>query len=276
MTTVNESRQKIALVTGASSGIGEAIGRQLAESGYYVFCASRRGTMAGGGSVEGLILDVTNDASVKAGVDTVLKRSGRIDVLVNAAGFGVAGANEESSMAQAHAIFETNFFGILRLTNAVLPAMRAQGFGRVVNISSLLGLFPAPFSGLYCATKHALEAYSESLDQEVSGFGVRVVLIEPGFIKTAIAEAGQSADSPLSVYDGPRARVEQSYLAMVSGAPGPETVANAVLVAISANAPRPRYAVGGSAKLVAALRRFIPRRIIAARLRKVFDIEDEL
>lgn len=272
---MNESQQKVALVTGASSGIGEAIGRQLAEAGYYVFGGSRRGTVAGGRSAEGLILDVTDDASVKAGVDKVLQRSGRIDVLVNAAGFGVAGANEESSMAQAHAIFETNFFGILRLTNAVLPAMRAQGFGRVVNISSLLGLFPAPFNGLYCATKHALEAYSESLDQEVSGFGVRVVLIEPGFVKTAIAEAGQAADSPLSVYDGPRARVQQAVIEMVSAAPGPEIVAKVVLDAIAAKAPHTRYAVGGGAKLVAALRRFIPRRIFAARLRKLFGVDDK-
>lgn len=178
-------------------------------------------------------------------------------------------------MAQAHAIFETNFFGILRLTNAVLPAMRAQRFGRIVNISSLLGLFPAAFNGLYCATKHALEAYSESLDQEVAGFGVRVVLIEPGFIKTEIAEAGQMADSPLTVYDGPRKRVAQAVLDMVSAAPGPEIVANVVLDAITSKAPHTRYPVGSNAKLVGALRRFIPRRVFAARLRKLFRVDDK-
>jgi len=270
---MNESRQRVALVTGASSGIGDAIAVQLSEAGYYVFGASRRGTVSNGNDVEGLILDVTDDASVKAGVEKVLQRNGRIDVLVNAAGFGVAGANEESSIAQAHAIFETNFFGILRLTNAVLPAMRAQGFGRIVNISSLFGLFPAAFNGLYCATKHALEAYSESLDQEVSGFGVRVLLIEPGFIKTAIAEAGQAADSPLAVYDGPRNRVAQAVLDMVSAAPGPEIVADVVLAAIAAKAPNTRYPVGGSAKLVAALRRFAPSRIFTAKLRKLFNVD---
>src|SRR6059036_2061692 len=153
---------KIALVTGASSGIGEATAERLAKAGYKVYGTSRRGAEAGKRSFEMLPLDVTSDESVEAAVGEVMRLDGRIDLLVNNAGFSIAPAGaEESSIEQARSIFETNFFGILRMTRAVLPHMRRQANGRIVNISSVFGFLPAPYMALYAATKHAIEGYSE-------------------------------------------------------------------------------------------------------------------
>src|SRR5215207_1362176 len=159
---------RIALVTGASSGIGEAAAERLAKAGYKVYGTSRRGAQAGKQSFEMLPLDVTSDQSVEAAVSEVMRRDGRIDLLVNNAGFGVApGGAEESSIDQARAIFETNFFGLVRMTRAVLPHMREQRSGRIINMSSVLGFLPMPYGALYAATKHAVEGYSESLDHEL-------------------------------------------------------------------------------------------------------------
>src|SRR5436190_11915177 len=173
---------QVALVTGASSGIGEAAARELLAAGFTVYGTSRK-AVAGEqrGGVTFLPLDVTDDVSVAAAVGEVLARSGHIDVLVNNAGFGVTGAAEESSVEQARALFETNVFGLMRVTRAVLPVMRAQGSGRIINVSSIVGLIPVPFMALYASSKHALEGYSESLDHEVREHGVRVLLVEPGF-----------------------------------------------------------------------------------------------
>src|SRR3954463_7211809 len=151
-------------------------------------CTARAGGRPPGGRGGGggsLPLDVTDDVSVAGVVREVLERSGRIDVLVNNAGVGIAGAAEESSIEQARALFETNVFGSIRMTRAVLPHMREQGGGRIINVSSVLGLVPAPFMALYAATKHAIEGYSESLDHEVREHGVRVLLVEPGYTNTA-------------------------------------------------------------------------------------------
>ena len=150
---------KIALVTGASSGIGEATAERLAKAGYKVYGTSRRGAQAGKRPFEMLPLDVTSDKSVEAAVSEVMRRHGRIDLLVNNAGFGVAPAGaEESSLGQARSIFETNFFGLVRMTRAVVPHMRRQGSGRIINIGSVLGFLPMPYGALYAATKHAVAA----------------------------------------------------------------------------------------------------------------------
>jgi short-subunit dehydrogenase len=157
----------ITLVTGASSGIGEATAKRLAMAGYKVYGTSRRGAL-GQQSFAMLPLDVTSDESVEAAVRELIRLEGRIDLLVNNAGFGVAPAGaEESSIDQAKAIFETNFFGLIRMTRAVLPHMRRQGNGRIINIGSVLGFLPMPYGALYAATKHAVEGYSESLDHEL-------------------------------------------------------------------------------------------------------------
>jgi NADP-dependent 3-hydroxy acid dehydrogenase YdfG len=156
---MTKTKVKIALITGASSGIGEATAERLAKAGYKVYGTSRRGAQAGKRSFEMLPLDVTSDESVEAAISEVMRRDGRIDLLVNNAGFGVAPAGaEESSIDQARSIFETNFFGLIRMTRAVVPHMRRQGSGRIINIGSVLGFLPMPYGALYAATKHAVEA----------------------------------------------------------------------------------------------------------------------
>ena len=163
---------RVALVTGASSGIGEAAARALVGAGFTVYGTSRRATPGEKrGDVVFLPLDVTDDESVADAVREVLDRSGRIDVLVNNAGLGVAGAAEESSLEQARALFETNLFGSIRMTRAVLPHMREQHSGRIINVSSIVGLIPVPYMALYASSKHALEGYSESVDHEVREHG---------------------------------------------------------------------------------------------------------
>src|SRR5437868_11029861 len=195
-----ETRQ-VALVTGASSGIGQAAARKLVGAGFTVYGTSRK---AAAGETRGgvvfLPLDVTDDESVADAVREVLGRSGRIDVLVNNAGLGVTGAAEESSIEQARALFDTNVFGSIRMTRAVLPQMRQQGSGRIINISSVLGLVPAPFGALYAATKHAIEGYSESLDHEVREHGIRVLLVEPAYTRTSFDANAIPADEPLALY----------------------------------------------------------------------------
>src|SRR5881396_522686 len=201
-------KAKIALVTGASSGIGAATAERLAKAGYKVYGTSRRGARTGKQSFEMLSLDVTSDDSVEAAVAEVMRRDGRIDLLVNNAGFGVAPAGaEESSIDQARSIFETNFFGLIRMTRAVLPKMRRQGSGRIVNIGSVLGFLPMPYGALYAATKHAVEGYSESLDHELRTRGIRVSVIEPAYTKTQFDANFLEPDSKLDEYRDPRAAV---------------------------------------------------------------------
>src|SRR5437764_4484276 len=182
--TEDRMRNKIALVTGASSGIGKATAERLATAGYKVYGTSRRGAQTGQRSFAMLPLDVTSDESVEAAVNELMRLEGRIDLLVNNAGFGVAPAGaEESSIEQARSIFDTNFFGIVRMTRAVVPHMRRQGGGRIINIGSVLGFLPMPYGALYAATKHAIEGYSESLDHELRTRGIRVSVIEPPYTK---------------------------------------------------------------------------------------------
>src|SRR5437667_901811 len=197
---------KTVLVTGASSGIGEATAERLARAGYKVYGTSRRGAQAGQRSFEMLPLDVTSDDSVAAAVGEVLRREGSIDLLVNNAGLGVAPAGaEESSIEQARSIFETNFFGIVRMTRAVVPYMRKQGGGRIINIGSVLGILPMPYGALYAPTKHALEGYSQSLDHELRTRGIRVSVIEPAYTQTPFDANFLEPDAKLAEYRDVRA-----------------------------------------------------------------------
>ena len=259
----------IALVTGASSGIGEATAKRLAKAGYTVYGTSRRGAQAGQRTFEMLPLDVTSDESVEAAVKEVLRLHGRIDLLVNNAGFGVApAAAEESSIDQARAIFDTNFFGIIRMTRAVLPPMRRQGSGRIINIGSVLGFLPMPYMALYSATKHAVAGYSESLDHELRTLGIRVSVIEPAYIKTPFDANFMAPDSPLDEYREVRSAVDKRVKEVVEGADGPEVVAETVLQAAIAARPKLRYTAGGLAGRLRLLRRFAPAGLVDAGIRK--------
>jgi NAD(P)-dependent dehydrogenase (short-subunit alcohol dehydrogenase family) len=204
--------EKVVLVTGATSGIGEAIVDLLPSLGYRVFGTTRK-TLGGRTASENkelVELDVDDEELVRSCVQTVVDRAGRIDALVNNAGYALLGAVEETSVEEAKAQFETNFFGVLRLTRIILPIMRDQGSGRIINISSVVGFLPAPFMGIYAASKHAIEGYSESLDHEVRQFGIRVSLVEPGFTRTHLSQSGRLAGKPLGIYDAYRTRALDS------------------------------------------------------------------
>jgi len=266
---VNTTNPRIALVTGASSGIGEATAERLAQAGYKVYGTSRRGAQAGRWSFEMLALDVTSDESVEAAVSEVMRREGRIDLLVNNAGFGVAPAGaEESSIDQARSIFETNFFGLVRMTRAVVPHMRRQGNGRIINIGSVLGLLPMPYGALYAATKHAVEGYSESLDHELRTRGIRVSVIEPAYTKTSFDANFMEPDAKLDEYREARAHVNKRVNEVMTTAEHPSVVADTVLKAAGAAHPKVRYAAGKLANRLRLLRRFAPAGLVDAGIRK--------
>lgn len=263
----------VALVTGASSGIGEATADRLAKAGYTVFGTSRRVAPTGRHSFEMLTLDVTQDESVETLVREVIRRTGRIDLLVNNAGFGVAPAGaEESSIEQAQAIFDTNFMGIVRMTRAVVPHMRQQSNGRIVNIGSVLGFLPMPYMALYSATKHAVAGYSEALDHELRTMGIRVSVVEPAYINTSFDANLMKPDAPLDVYREVRASVDKRVKELLVGADGPEVVAEMVLSAATADRPKIRYAPG-LARRMRLLRRFAPAGVLDAGVRKDLRLE---
>ncbi len=267
------TQSKVALVTGASSGIGEATAQRLAAAGWKVYGTSRRGGTAGPRAFEMLPLDVTQDASVDAAVQTVVQREGRIDLLVNNAGFGVApAAAEESSIAQAQSIFDTNFFGMVRMTRAVVPQMRRQQSGRIVNIGSVLGFLPMPYMALYSATKHAVAGYSEALDHELRTPGIRVSVVEPAYINTPFDANLMAPDAPLDVYRQIRAGVEKRVKEVLVGADGPDVVAEIVVQAATATHPKLRYAPGLASRM-RLLRRFAPARLLDAGVRKDLRLE---
>lgn len=267
-------RKPVALVTGASSGIGKATAERLAAAGYTVYGTSRRGAAAGQQPFAMVALDVTSDSSVEAAVNAVLAAEGRIDLLVNNAGFSVAPAGaEESSIAQARAIFETNFFGIVRMTRAVVPPMRRDGRGRILNIGSVLGFLPAPFMALYSATKHAIEGYSESLDHELRTRGIRVSVIEPAYTKTAFDTNLLAPDAPLAEYREARATVGRQLSAALASADEPEVVAEVVLAAATAARPKLRYTAGPQANRLRLLRRFAPASAVDAGIRRSLHLD---
>lgn len=268
------SKPSIALVTGASSGIGEATAQRLAAAGYKVYGTSRRGARAGHRSFAMLALDVTSDASVEAAVSELMRLEGRIDLLVNNAGFGVAPAGaEESSLDQARAIFNTNFFGIVRMTRAVVPHMRRQGSGRIINIGSVLGLVPLPYGALYAATKHAVEGYSESLDHELRTRGIRVSVIEPAYTKTRFDANYVEADAKLDEYRDIRAALDKTLAKVMASADEPGIVADVVLKAAAAAHPKLRYTAGPVAARVRLLRRFAPAGLLDAGIRKGLHLD---
>jgi len=263
---------RTAVVTGASSGIGRASAEALARAGFTVFGTSRSKARNSPTQVSMLTCDVTDGESVSALVSTVLAQTGRIDLLVNNAGVGMLGGAEEFSIAQVQALFDVNLFGVMRMTNAVLPSMRRSGQGRIVNIGSILGLVPAPYSAHYSAVKHALEGYSESLDHEVRAFNIRVSVIEPAFVRTVFDQNGIEPDSLLKEYDQARAGLKALLADVMPKADRPEVVADVVVKAATDARPRRRYTAGKAARQVGLLRRFAPAEMFDKTLRKQFRL----
>lgn len=263
------TNRPVALVTGGATGIGKTAAAALVQAGFEVIGTSRNTTqLAPVKGVTFLDLDVTSDDSVTAAVGQVIQRFGRIDVLVNNAGVGSAGAAEENSITAAQTVFDINVFGVIRMTNAVLPHMRAQGSGRIINISSVLGLIPQPYMAIYVASKHAVEGYSESVDHEVREYGVRALLVEPAYTNTAFEANSVRADMPLQVYAKQREVFEQSMVDQIKGGDDPALVAKEIVAASTDSKPKMRYPVGMAGR-VSIMRRLVPSRIFDRQVRKL-------
>jgi NAD(P)-dependent dehydrogenase (short-subunit alcohol dehydrogenase family) len=273
MPTSSVPQSRTAFITGASSGIGRAAAAALTQAGWRVIGTSRKAApdeVRDG--IRMIACDVTDDASVLQAVALAQAELGRIDLLVNNAGYALSVAAEESSVGQVQALFDTNFLGVVRVTNAVLPLMRAQGAGRILNIGSVVGLIPSPFMAYYAASKHAVEGYSERLDHEVRGFGIRVAVIEPWVTKTAIDTNSPKGDRPMAAYAPTLSRYRSAFeVAIAKGDPA-EAVAATILAAAQDPRPQLRYPSGAQARQTSFARRFLPRAVFDHTLRKQVNI----
>src|SRR5438552_12942134 len=267
------SQPRVALVTGISSGIGKATAAELARRGFRVFGTVRAAGATAVPGVAEVVLDVRDEASVERGVAAVLAEAGRIDVLINNAGTTIVGAIEETDTGQARDVFDVNFFGAVRVTRAVLPAMRAQRGGRLIFVSSVLGFLPAPFMGFYAASKHAIEGYAESLDHEVRALGIRALLVEPGFMKTRLDKNATQAARSIDDYVLARERVGASVNASLEAGDDPLIVAQTIADALTQARPRLRYQVGKGAGTLARLRSFMPASLFDRSFRKQFHVD---
>jgi len=273
---------KAVLITGCSTGIGRATAELLARSGWTVYATARRLEAIQDLETKGcrvLALDVCDEGSMRAAVDAVERAEGAVGVLVNNAGYGQEGAFEATPMAEIRRQFETNVFGLIRLTQMVLPGMRRQGWGKIVNLSSMGGKLTFPGGAFYHATKHAVEALSDALRFEVAGFGIDVIVVEPGPIRTQFGDTaigsikGPAADDAAyaafntqvaakirEAYEGPMGRL----------ASGPEAVAQVIEKALVKPRPATRYPVTAAARIMMGLRRWLPDRAFDAVLRTQF------
>jgi len=261
---------RVVLITGCSSGIGEATAARLATSGWTVYATARKPETLEDLKTIGchtLAIDVTDEDSMAAAVDTVLCGTGRIDALVNNAGYSQSGAAETVDLEDVRRQFETNVFGLLRMSQLVLPAMREQGSGRIVNISSMGGRLVFPGGGVYHGTKYAVEALSDAMRFEVAGFGIQVVIIEPGLITTnfenaAVASLDSANDGPYAEFNATVAKSTKEVYAgpMRHLGGGPDAVAKVIEKSLNAKRPKIRYTVTASAKISIASRRLIGAR----------------
>ncbi|HET9530154.1 MAG TPA: SDR family NAD(P)-dependent oxidoreductase [Blastocatellia bacterium] len=266
--------EQVIIVTGASAGIGEATARRVAREGATVVLAARRlerleslrrEIESAGGQALAIAGDVTSQEYRERLVSETLQATGRIDALVNNAGYGQRGPIEMVPLENIRRNFETNLFSVIGLTQLVIPVMRKQGRGRIVNISSVAGRIARPLSSVYDATKHALEAVSDGLRGELAPFGIKVIVIEPGFIITEFLEVANETARPIIEQDGPYAPFfagfSSGYKRMRRLAGRPDDIATLIASALAAERPRPRYAAPGHARVFLALKRFMPERL---------------
>lgn len=268
-----ETHHGTVLITGCSSGIGHATAARLAADGWKVYATARRAETLAGLEAAGcatLALDVTSEESMAAAVDTVVAAEGAVGVLINNAGYSQSGAVESVPVDEVRRQFETNVFGLLRMCQLVLPGMREQRWGKIVNIGSMGGRLALPGGGIYHATKYALEGISDSMRFEVRGFGVDVILIEPGLIVTGFGEVASGSIAGAGADRGPYADFNRKVAEITDGAykgpmvklgGGPETVAATIAKALRAKRPRARYPVTPSAHLMIGQRRLTPDRV---------------
>jgi len=267
-----DDEARSALVTGASAGIGQACAEALHAAGWAVTGASRRGTAPAG--CAGLVMDVDDDESVRAGVADLLARRGRIDALVAAAGWGLAGAVEQCSVAEAKAQLETNFWGCVRVVQQVLPAMRARGGGRIVLVSSIGGLIGIPFQAFYSASKFALEGYGEALAYEVAPFGVQVTLVEPGNVKTDFTASRRTAAAATGPLYGPAFAKAVGAMERdeINGVPAADIAAVVRRVLETAHPPRRVSAGKPSERIGPVAKRLLPFRLFQAGARGALGV----
>jgi len=284
-----DAKQKSVLITGATDGLGKALALLLAERGYRVFAAGRSPQKLAELEaierekhlpLESIALDVCSDDSVHRAVTDVLARAPAIDVLVNNAGVNYTAAVEDLTMDAWRAQFETNFFGVLRVTRAVLPHMRERHSGRILMMSSLSGLVTPPTQGAYSSSKHALEGLSNALRMELYPFGIDVVLIEPGYIITGIQKAATDLSTPFLKNGGPYAPLYARFFTSVNHTRAkskttPEDCARIMLHAIETRRPKPRYGVTSLAPFVKWSKRLLSDGAIDAMLRRRYGIVRE-
>ena len=266
------SQNSVVVVTGVSSGIGRITAEKFAKQGCRVFGTVRNLSKAKPfAGVELVEMDVRNEESVKRGIQSIVDQAKRIDVLVNSAGVTLLGAMEESSIDEARALFDTNFFGLLNVIKAVLPQMRNQRSGRIVNVSSVLGFLPAPYMALYSASKHAVEGLSESLDHEVRPFGIRLAVVAPSLTKTILDVNAPQTVTKISDYNKELGVVSKAIQRNIQKAPEPAQVAETIFNA-ALGTWKMRHTPKGEASLLAKLRRFMPFGPVDKGIRKTFGL----
>ncbi|PPT95844.1 oxidoreductase [Xanthomonas arboricola] len=263
----------VVVVTGVSSGIGRVAAAAFVARGCTVYGTVRKlGQAVALPNVKLVEMDICDEASVQRAIGYVVQQAGRIDVLVNNAGTNTVGAVEETSVAEAAALLDTNVLGMLRTVRAVLPHMRAQRCGRIVNVSSVLGFLPAPYMGAYAASKHAVEGLSESLDHEVRQFGIRVTLVQPSFTKTSLGANSPRVGTTIADYDRERDLAIRAVTTAIDNSPDPAGVVGTIVEA--ALGPwRMRRTPSGQASLLSKLRRFLPAGPVDSSLRKQFGLQ---
>ncbi|MPZ82131.1 MAG: SDR family NAD(P)-dependent oxidoreductase [Actinophytocola sp.] len=272
MSTQPRSADRTVVVTGASSGIGRATARGFAGRSWRVFGTSRRDRPDEHG-VTMLRLDVRSQDSVASCVDEVLRRAGRIDVLVNNAGVMHSGIAEETTQAEARAVFDVNFFGTVRVTAAVLPGMRARGRGHIINVGSLAAWIGEPGEAYYPASKAALARYTEALRHEVRHRGVAVCSVEPGAFVTDVVDASSNTAATIADYDGLRERARETLNRSLRGGGDPRKVADLIVRIAGTRRPRARYGVGPEALLVPRLTTLLPQRLVEHLLRRGYRLD---
>ena len=270
---MNNYYGNVVLVTGASSGMGKAIALKLASNGYRVYGTSRKAqeestdsifSNSGEGFIHMVQLDVCSEYSAKGAIDYVFQKEGRIDILINNAGFGIAGSVEDTNIEEAYSQFNTNFFGMLRMSRNVLPIMRAQKKGLIINISSVAGLIAIPFQSMYSASKYAIESVTEAMRIEVKPFGIKVAMIEPGDVRTGFTDKRQyaSQSNTNAAYKEKFTKSINEMIKSEQNGPTPELIVKAVTRIIGSKNPPIRITPGFTYKVIVLLKRALPSRLV--------------
>jgi len=265
------SDRKVVLITGASAGIGLQTAQLLAQEGHRVFGTRLHHESPNGWDFECMQLDVRSDESVAACVGALLEQTGRLDVLVNNAGIGLVGPVEETSLSECRDVFETNYFGVVRMIRAALPTMRAQRKGLIINVGSVAGHLAVPFEGHYCASKLALDSLSRALRYEVSAFGIKVVMVDPGYVRTGFHQVVGHAGQRLEAYEGSRQQAARAYEQAASAGSEAEVIAPVIRDIVRSRSPRRRYFAGADARLWGRFHRLIPDALADRVMRGKFE-----